>query len=284
MKRTIVCLFLFTAFALTPRARAQASSIPSAQPEHAPGTEEQRGRALLDEMVKALGGDAWLNRKDMQATGRAASFFHNEPNPYTIDFDYWRRFPGSGQPEAERLGFLTDKSMILPGKKIDVVQIYTGDHGYEVTYRGRNDVPKDQMEEYNRRKNHSIEAVVNTWLKAPGVMVLAEGTSMVGRRMADKVTVLSANNDAVTIELDSNTHLPLRRTFTYRNEQFKDNDEDTEEYDDYHTVDGLPTSFMITRYKNGDMAGQRYYTKVQYNVGIGNDMFDPDHVITKQKK
>jgi hypothetical protein len=32
------------------------------------------------------------------------------------------------------------------------------------------------------------------------------------------------------------------------------------------------------------MAGQRYYTKVQYNVGIGSDMFDPDHVLVKQKK
>jgi hypothetical protein len=261
----------------------QASSIPSAQPDHAAGTEEQRGRALLDEMVKALGGDAWLNRQDMQAKGRSASFFHNEPNPYTIEFDYWRRYPGSGQPEAERIGFLTDKSMILPGKKIDVVQIYTGGHGYEVTYRGRNDMPKDQMEEYDRRKSHSIEAVVSTWLKTPGVIVLAEGSSMVGRRMADKVTVLSPNNDAVTIEMDVNTHLPLRRTFTYRNEQFKDNDEDAEEYDDYHTIQGLPTAFMITRYKDGDMVGQRYYVKVQYNVGVGNDMFDPDHVIPKKK-
>jgi hypothetical protein len=101
--------------------------------------------------------------------------------------------------------------------------------------------------------------------------------------MADKVTVLSPNNDAVTIEMDVNTHLPLRRTFTYRNQQFKDRDEDAEEYDDYHTIQGLPTAFMITRYKNGDMTGQRYYVKVQYNVGIGNDMFDPDHVILKKK-
>ena len=45
------------------------------------------------------------------------------------------------------------------------------------------------------------------------MMILAEGTTMVERRMADKVTVLSANNDAVTIELDATTHLPLRRTF-----------------------------------------------------------------------
>ena len=35
----------------------------------------------------------------------------------------------------------------------------------------------------------------------------------VERKIADKVTVLSPDNDAVTIELDAITHLPLRRTF-----------------------------------------------------------------------
>ncbi len=283
MKRTIFCLLTLCALSAAPRAWSQASEIPSAQTPQVSGTEEQRGRALLDQMVKALGGDAWLNRRDMQATGRSASFFHNEANPYVIEYDYWRRFPGSGQPEAERLGFLTDKSMFFPGKKVDVVQIWTPTNGYEVTYRGKAELPKDQVEDYVRRKSHSIEAVINTWLKAPGVMVIAEGTSMVMRRIADKVTVLTANNDAVTIEMDANTHLPLRRSFKWRNPQFKDYDEDVEEYDDYHTIQGLPTAFTITRYKNGDMATQRYFVKVQYNVGVANDMFDPDHVVMKKK-
>jgi hypothetical protein len=283
MKRAIFCLLTLCALSASPRAWSQATEIPSAQPAQPAGNEEQRGRALLDQMVKALGGDAWLKRRDMQASGRTASFFHNEANPYVIQYDYWRRFPGSGQPEAERLGFLTDKSMFFPGKKVDVVQIWSPTSGYEVTYKGKTELPKDQVADYVRRKNHSIEAVINTWLKTPGVMVISEGTSMVMRRIADKVTILSPDNDAVTIEMDANTHLPLRRAFKFRNEQFKDLDEDVEEYDDYHTIQGLPTPFMITRYRNGDMVNQRYYVKIQYNLGISSDMFDPDHVVMTKK-
>ena len=63
-------------------------------------------------------------------------------------------------------------------------------------------------------------------------------------------------------QLDATTHLPLRRTFKYRNETFKDYDEDAETYDDYHTVQGIPTSFTITRYHDGDMSNQRFLTKV----------------------
>jgi hypothetical protein len=272
------------AFSLTsPLLHAQASSIPSAQTTQPAGSEEQRGRALLDQMVEALGGDAWFHRHDMTASGHTAQFFRGQPNGAIIDFNLWRRYAVGEQPFGERIGFLTDKSMILPGKKVDVVQIYTAGNGYEFTYKGRTDVPKEQMEEYNRRQDHSVEAVVNKWLKVPGVMVLSEGTSMVDRRLSDKVTVLSPDNDAVTIELDAQTHLPLRRTFKYRNTTFKDFDEDAEDYADYHTIQGLPTAFTLTRYHNGDMVNQRFYTKVAYNTGLDTDMFDPNQVVVKKK-
>jgi hypothetical protein len=172
--------------------------------------------------------------------------------------------------------------MIMPGKKIDVVQIWTAGHGYEITYKGKTDLPKDQVEEYYRRQAHSIEEVVRTWINAPGVMIIAEGATMVERRMADKVTVLSANNDAVTIELDATTHLPIRRTFQWRNPQFKDFDEESEDYADYHTVQGLPTAMTITRYHNGDMSGQRYLTKVTYNVPTPPDLFDTGIALKKK--
>jgi hypothetical protein len=284
MKRACFSLLIVFALGGSVFAHGQASSIPSAQPAPPPGTQEERGRTLLNEMVEALGGDAWRNRKNMVAKGRTAAFFQNRPNGMVIEYDYWRRFAASGQPDTERLGYLTDKSMILPGKKIDVVQIWTPTNGWEVTYKGKTELPKEQVQDFIRRKNHSIEAVIDTWLKQPGVMVISEGTTTVMRRIAEKVTVLSANNDAVTIEIDATTHLPLRRSFKWRNETYKDFDEDKEEYDDYHTVQGIPTAFTITRYKNDDMVNQRYFTKVEYDGDISNDLFDPDHVITKQKK
>jgi len=106
---------------------------------------------------------------------------------------------------------------------------------------------------------------------------------MVERRLAEKVSVLSDNNDAVTIELDATSHLPLRRTFQWRNETFKDFDEDAEEYADYHTIQGLPTALSITRYHNGDMASQTFLLKVEYDVDAPPDMFNPDVLLKKKQ-
>ena len=36
--------------------------------------------------------------------------------------------------------------------------------------------------------------------------------------------------------MDIQTHLPLRRSFQWRDPEFHDKNTDAEEYDDYHTV------------------------------------------------
>jgi hypothetical protein len=233
-------------------------------------------------MVTALGGDAWLNRRDMTSTGHSSAFFHGAPNGNTVEFHLQHRFANELHSEADRIGFLTERGVIMPGKKIDVIQVWTGDNGYELTYKGKTALPKEQVEDYIRRRAHSLESVVQVWLKKPGVIVLYEGSSMVERRQTDQVSILSADNDAVTIDLDATTHLPLRRTFQWRNATFKDHDEDAEEYTDYHPIQGLPTPFTISRYRNGDLATQRFFTKIEYNTGIPSDLFDPDKLPAKK--
>jgi hypothetical protein len=283
MKKVVLSVAMALATAIPLPLWGQASEIPSAAPVQPAGeTPEQRGHKLLDEMVEALGGDAWLHRHNLREYGRIARFFRGAPTGIVIDFNAIHQFPGDNRPEAERIGFLTDKSIILPGKKIDVVQIWTGDGGYEITYKGKNSLPREQVEDFYRRRDHSIEDVVRTWLKAPNVVVISEGNTMVERRLADKVTVLSDNNDAVTIDLDATTHLPLRRTFKWRNETFKDFDEDAEEYDDYHTIQGLPTAFTLTRYHNGDMNSQTFFTKFEYDVDLPPDTFTQEILVKKK--
>ena len=263
---------------------AQARDIPNAGLTQPAGqNEDQRGRKLLDQMLEALGGNAWLNRRNVHEVGHIGRFFQGTPNGIVIDFTAIHQFASGDRPEAQRVGFITDKSMILPGKKIDVVQVWAANTGHEVTYKGNAALPPDQVDDYYRRQDHSIESIFRVWLKSPGVMVVYEGSTMVERRLTERVSILSANNDAVTLDVDAQTHLPRRRTFQWRNTTFKDHDEDAEEYDDYHTIQGLPTAFTITRYHNGDMASQTFYTKVEYDVDLPPDTFNPDVLLKKKQ-
>ncbi len=280
MRLILEFCFATTVLFATQRLHAQASEIPSAQTAAQNGSQTQgvdqdkRGRILLDQMVAALGGDAWLNRRTAVFHGNTAAFFRGEPNLGSPPFWDFRRFADATQPEADRIEYT---------KKRDIVQIYTADKGYEITYKGNKPLPADQVKDYFVRQHHSLESIIHVWLKQPGTIVLYEGASQVERRQAEKVTLLADNNDAVTVELDASSHLPLRRTFETRNQQFKDHDEDVEQYDDYHLIQGIMTPLTISRYRNGDLANQRFYLDVKYNEPIPVESFNTDLPLKPKK-
>ncbi len=107
---------------------------------------------------------------------------------------------------------------------------------------------------------------------------------MAQRHMADQVTMISPQNEAITIQRDVETHLPLSRSFQWRDPVYKDKNTDTEEYADYHVMDGFPTPLSITRLKNGDMDRQYYIDKAEYNRDLPADFWDVDAAAQRIKK
>jgi hypothetical protein len=231
---------------------------------------EKKARATLAAMVQALGGDRWLTLKDQTYIGRTSTFYQGKPTGGIGDYFDYRRFP-----DQERIEF---------GKKQDVLEFFIGNQGWEVTYRGKRALPQDQVDDFLRRRDHSVETAVRVWLKNPNTIVIFDKQSLVERHLADEVTLINAENDSITIEMDAQTHLPLRRTFKWRDPLYKDLNEEKEEYDDYHTLDGIATAFTITRFHNDDMTNQRYIFKAAYDSNLPDSMFDVDAAATKIKK
>src|SRR5271156_4351412 len=92
MKQVVLAIALTTLTA-APALHAQARDIPSAAPQKTAGeTSDQRGRKLLDQMLEALGGDAWLNRQNVRELGHLARFFRGAPPGIVGDFTSIRQF------------------------------------------------------------------------------------------------------------------------------------------------------------------------------------------------
>jgi len=127
-----------------------------------------------------------------------------------------------------------------------------------------------------RRRDHSIETVVKVWMKDPKTILVYEGQHLAERHLAEQVTLISAQNDSVTILMDAQTHLPLQRIFQWRDPVYHDKNTEVEEYDDYHLVDGIETPYTISRTKNGEMVRQFYITRVKYNQSLPADFWNPD--------
>lgn len=230
----------------------------------------KKARAALDAMVKAMGGAAWLNVRNEMWQGHVAAFFHGRPDLGTTELFEFHEWP--------------DKDRIEVTKHRDVVEFYLGRQGWEVTYRGKKAMPQDQLDEFLRRRDHSIEIAMKVWLKDPNTILVYEGQKMAERHLAEQVTLISAKNESITIQMDEQTHLPLRRTFEWRDPVYKDKNLDGEEYDNYHAVDGLPTPFSITRFKNDEITRQYYLDSAKYNQDFPAEFWDVDATARRIKK
>jgi hypothetical protein len=256
------CGLLAVAVALHEARPVQAQAAAPVQNGDVAGNQnQQRARAVLDAMIAAMGGQRWLSVQTIKLEGRNAGFYQGTPTGTVEEFTEYRKFPNQTRIEI--------------GKKHDVIQIFDGSRGWEITYRGEKEMAADQLQDHIRQNAHSIEAALRVWLNDPTTLLLYDGQNLVERRLADQVTLISSRDDSITIQIDAETHLPLRRSWQWRDPLYKDKNTDAEEYDDYHPVQGIPTPLSVTRFHNGDMTNQEFITAVEYNAALPPDAFNP---------
>lgn len=229
----------------------------------------KQARAVLDAMVQALGGQAWLNIRNYEQHGHVAAFFHGNPDPGTTEVFEFHSWP--------------DHDRVDVTKHRDYLQFFIGRQGWEVTYRGKKAIPQEQVDDFLRRRDHSIETAVKVWMKDPRTILVYEGQHMAERHLGEQVTLISAANEAITILTDVQTHLPLQSSFQWRDPVYHDKNTNTEQYDDYHTVQGFPTPFTITRSKNGEMVRQFFIDRVTYNEDLPAGFWDVDAAAARIK-
>ncbi len=222
----------------------------------------RKARALLEQAIQALGGPAFLNIREMQQQGRTYSFYHGRPSGTGALFWRFVEYP--------------DKERIEVTKERDVAYIYAGDKGYEVTFKGPHAVEKKDLEDYIRRRRFSLEMILRVWINDPGVALFYDGTALAGNLAAQQVTLINSKDEAVKLFLDIDTHLPLKKSYSWRDPVDKERDTEEEVYDNYKPTHGVMAYYSFTRYFNGDMQSQRFINSIEINQGLDPAMFDPN--------
>lgn len=266
MRGTVTVLFAFVflsaavAQSPAPVQAAAPSGWPTAQFASAKDPSVQKSFQILNDMIRALGGDTWLNVHDLQSEGRTYGFYRGQPNSTGLQF--WRFWEW---PDKERVELT---------KQRDIIELFDGDKGYEITYKGTATQDPKEMEEYLRRRDHSLEWVIRKWLPAPGTVILYSGTALVERNLADQITVLSANNDSATLSIDGTSRLPVKVSYSWRDPADRQFDEESTVFGNYKLIQGVQTPYSTVRYRDGEMTSQRFMTSVTYNAGLAPTLFE----------
>jgi hypothetical protein len=261
MKRILIltAALALSALAQTPPANP-APAQPTAQRAPIPETPNSRkAREVLDRMIQALGGDAYLTFQDMEQVGRTYRFYRGVP--VGTGARYWRfwKWP--------------DKDRIELTKQRDVIYVRNGDTGWEITYKGTRLEDPHDLAEYLRIRHYSLEQVIRRWLCEPGVALFYEGGGIIEQKPVEKVTIMNAQNEAATLHIHANSFLPVKKIYSLRDPKTREINEEAEVYDNWRPLQGIQTAHSYTRFYNGEMAGQRFIESVKYNVGLPDSMF-----------
>lgn len=222
----------------------------------------RHARALLDQAIQALGGPAYLNIHDMEQEGRTYSFHHGEPTSNGVLFWRFVEYP--------------DKERIEVTKERDIAYIYSGDKGYEVTYKGAHEMDKKELEDYLRRRRFSLDTLLRVWASDPTVALFYDGNALAGNLPAQQITLINKKDEVVKLFFDIETHLPIKKSYTWRDPVDKERNVEEEIYDKFRPVQGVMTPYGFTRYFNGDMQSARFVHSIHYNQGLNEAMFDPN--------
>ncbi len=279
MKTFVIALILalctLTAAAQAPQSSTSSVSAATGSPHSPQDANAQKARSLLEQCIQAMGGQAWLNLQDMEQQGRSYAYSHGQPNSVgTVFWRFWK-YP--------------DKDRIELTKQRDIVYINAGEKGYEITYKGTAAQEPVQLDDFNRRHRHSLEVVLRQWLNQPGIALLYDGPAVAEQKPADSVTILTADNDSVTLFLDNHTHLPIKKTFEWRDPADRLKNVEGEIFDNWRLEQGIMTPHSLLRSHNGDITNQRFITNVRYNVALPDSLFqtaityDPNKAPSKRR-
>lgn len=221
----------------------------------------RKAKAVIEQGIDALGGPAYLELHNIEQQGRGYTFHHGQGSGGDLFWSFYEF------PDKERMEYTKER---------DVARVFLGDKGYEITYKGVRPVEEKDMVEYRRQRHYALDVVLRKWVNEPGVIFLYEGDAIAAQHSATQITLINSKNEAVTLDFDNQTHLPVRKAFEWRDPVDRQKNQEEEIYDNYKPVSGVMMPFNITRLFNGDMSRQRFLFTVTINQGLDEAMFNPN--------
>lgn len=254
--RLLVLVLLATMAA----AQAPAPAAPQQSSSASQDAGAQKARDLVNKMIAAMGGPAFLQYQAKTEEGRTYGFYKGESQG--VGALYWRFWKW---PDKDRTEYT---------KQRDVALVHNGEQGFEITYKGIAPEEKETLEGYQRRRPFTVEHVTREWVNDPGVIFLYEGTAVADQRMAHQVSLINKQNQQVTLFIDTITNLLVKKSFSWRDTKYKDRNEESEIFSNFRLIQGVQTPLSYSRTLNGDLTSQRFMTKVTYNSQLADSMFD----------
>jgi len=237
-------------------------------------TNEEKIRTLFEGAIAAMGGDAYMDVRDIVSEGNYFVFNSRGESSGLIKFVDYTKLP--------------DKSRYELGNKKNELDITIFDlaknEGWIIEgEREVRDATEDDMKSFRAAANHSLENILRFRWKDPQNRLFYLGPGEGADVTRDMVKLIDPENDEVSVYFDRISKLPVKIEFQRINERGI-RVRVTDEYSQWHKIQGVLTPKRIDSYMNGRRSSQQFILKLSYNNNIRDDFFSRPVSKTKTKK
>ena len=220
-----------------------------------------KAKSLLQGMIQALGGNAYLNVKDSTCQGRLGTFGHSGAlSGYEVFWDFIK---------------LPDKERQEMSKKRNIIYITNGDKGWVLDRGGVSEEPADQVTDNERELQLDLDYILRFRLNEPGMIFHYVGPDIVDLKEADWVEIDDPQGHEIRIAIARLSHLPVRKEVAMRDPVTHMRTEEIDYFSNFQQVDGVMMYFQQTRFRNGMKEFQVFFDPdgCKFNTGLQDSLF-----------
>ena len=211
---------------------------------------------ILSDMLQALGGQTFLDVKDIHSSGRFFSFKHGSLAGSDVFEDYIK-FPDM---ERTELGVLRNKT----------INVNRGNEGWVLDGRDLKPQSASQVEDFNLGFKTSFDYVTRFVLNQPRTTVQVTGSEIIDFKRADIVEVRDSSKNLIRFYVERLSHLPVKLQVRRANKSKLYE----EQYSNWHKFQGVNTPLYVTRLTEGEKTMEIRLDNAVYSSGLSDNLFN----------
>ena len=229
-----------------------------------------KGRQIIDDAVKALGGDKFLSVENRIESGRAYSFAFDRLSGLSIAHLYTRYIPTD--PSKSGIDLAQQEYQGL-GKDEAFYRVFLEDGAWEVTYRGPTELEREPARIHRDTAMNNLFYILRNRLKEPGLVFEYKGSDVIENIPLNIVDIIDSQNRVVTAYFHPTTKLPLRQKWAWRDPETRERNEEITRFSRYREVSGTQWPFQVNRERNGKKIYEMFADGVAINQVIDEKRF-----------
>jgi hypothetical protein len=231
---------------------------------------EKRGHEIINASIAAIGGDKFLNMSDRTESGRAYSFYRERLSGLSIAKIYTRYVTVAKGKSGEELGVREREAF---GKNEDTSVLFTETSGWDISWRGSKELPKDRLDRYRETTLRNVFYIFRQRLHEAGMIFESRGSDVFENQPVDIVNITDSQNRLVTVYFHQSTHLPVRQVYVWSNPETKQRDEEETRFSRYREEGGVQWPHEITRKRNGEKVYEIFSDSVTIDRDLTDNLF-----------